>query len=139
MVFRLAAKETKFGIVDKALSAYNMHDADRQCNKVIHLLPDDFWSSLFLRLWEFFQKTGKTTQDIRDALSGQAAFYARSQMRLGRFQSAWMGFDAASSIRGDAFGIEKLPNVCKYHFGMCCFMTNQLKMMVKKLVKAMIR
>ncbi|OQC16077.1 MAG: putative glycosyltransferase EpsH [Lentisphaerae bacterium ADurb.Bin082] len=139
VVFRLAAKETKFGIVDKALSAYNMHDADRQCNKVIHQLPDDFWSSLFLRLWEFFQKTGKTTQDIRDALSGQAAFYARRQMRWGRFQSAWMGFDAASSIRGYAFGIEKLPIACKYPMGWCCFLTYKLKIMVKKLVKAMIR
>lgn len=105
VVFRLAANDARFGLVDKALSAYNMHDSARQCNKVIYQLPDDFWAELFQRLWEFFKGNGQVAPEIRKALARQARFYALRQMKWGRFRSAWIGVKTCSLISGETYGI----------------------------------
>ncbi len=134
IVFRLAAKGTKFGLVDKALSAYNMHDADRQCNKVIYQLTDDFWANLFSRLWTFFQASEKTQPEIREALAAQADFYAKRQLQWGRFNSARLAFAVATDIRGRKQGYDALPAFLKGAVGWLTYFLFAIIQMLRNLV-----
>ena len=138
IVFRLAAKDAHFGLVDKPLSAYNMHDADRQCNKVIHQLPDVFWANLFLNLWSFFQSSNKTQPEIRELLAKQAEFYAHRQLQWGRFNSAWLAYDVASVIRGRKQGFAALPYCLKVPLGWGIHLLFSAKQRLKKLLRYML-
>ena len=109
VVFRCALAGARFGIVNEALSAYNMHDAERQCNKVIYQLEDDFWSKLFKELLLFAEKYGRDNEEIKDALSAQLVFYADRQALWGRYRSAIDCYNEARTIAAHPILIMRTP------------------------------
>lgn len=114
VVFRSAIGGAHFGIVDEALSAYNMHDADRQCNKVIYQLEDDFWSKLFRSLSKFAEMHGRNDATIKDALAKQLVFYADRQARWGRYRSAICCYREAADIAAIPGLKSRLPSWILY-------------------------
>ena len=136
IVFRMAIKGMKFGLVNKPLSAYNMHDADRQCNKVIYQLPDDFWSKLFLNLALFADLNNNDTVEIKESLGKQLLFYGRRQANWGKYNSAVICFKQASKLYPNY--ISKLPDYMLYlimhinHFKFVCIA--KIKALAKRLL-----
>lgn len=98
VVIRLALCGAKFGLVDKALSAYNMHGELRQCNDMIYRLADDFWAKLFLDLFAFSRRFRRDSPEIRLALAKQADFYALRQLSIGKFRAAELCWKSAEEI-----------------------------------------
>ncbi len=109
VVVRLAAANARFGLVDKPLSAYLMHQQHRQCNVVIKQLPENFWPELFEKLFAFCRQNGHDNSEIRLAFGEMLAFYGVRQLHQGDISAAQKCFEKAAAISGKSNWRLRLP------------------------------
>lgn len=138
IVTRLAIFGAKFGLVEKSLSVYNMHDGWRQCNQVIHQLPDSFWANLFSRLFALCQKEKKDSTEVRTVFVRLIGFYANRLVQDGRYNAAELCFDLVEKITGKPDPRMSLPRWFRRSLFCGKHLFHSGKQCCKKMIKSMI-
>ncbi len=139
VVLRMAMRGAVFGLVDKALSAYNMHDAHRQCTRVVYNLSDDFWSELFLRLYNEATECRTLNDTEKSLFAGQLELYGTRQLRNGRYSAAALCYYAAKKIAGPCIWHLRIPTFMRpleMRLEFCVF---KIFTQTKNLIKTMLR